>query len=152
MHAKKTPQAQSGLPVLPCACANLRRAARAVTRIYNQELRFTGLELTQYTLLMALNITGQTTQGELSKLLALDTTTLTRMLRPLRKNGWIGLQPGTDRRQRLVRLTPSGERKLAQSRPHWERAQEHLRRDLGEATWSQMGGLLAEVTRVSAEA
>jgi DNA-binding MarR family transcriptional regulator len=120
--------------------------------MYNQELRSTGLELTQYTLLMALNITGQTTQGELGRVLALDTTTLTRMLRPLRKNGWIGLQPGTDRRQRLVRLTSAGERKFKQSSPHWERAQEHLRRDLGESTWSRIGGLLAEVTRVSAEA
>ncbi|HZD40950.1 MAG TPA: hypothetical protein VE131_09530 [Terriglobales bacterium] len=42
------------LPVLPCACANLRRAARAVTRLYDQELRGTGLNVTQLTLLQAL--------------------------------------------------------------------------------------------------
>ena len=143
--------AERTLPVLPCACANLRRAARAVTRIYNQELRATGLELTQYTLLMALKITGETTQGKLGELLALDTTTLTRMLGPLKKRGWIGVHAGSDRRQRLLRLTPSGRQKLQQSRPRWERAQERLRRGLGEPTWSQMGGLLAEVTRVSAE-
>jgi hypothetical protein len=29
--------------------------------MYNQELRATGLELTQFTLLMALNLTGETT-------------------------------------------------------------------------------------------
>jgi DNA-binding MarR family transcriptional regulator len=119
--------------------------------MYNQELRVTGLELTQYTLLMALNIKRETTQGELGRLLALDTTTLTRMLRLLKKRGWIGVQPGDDRRQRLLRLTPSGRQKLQQSRPHWKRAQEHLQRGLGERTWSQMGGLLAEITRVSVE-
>jgi len=74
--------------------------------MYNQELRTTGLELTQFTLLMALSITGEITQGGLGKLLALDTTTLTRMLRLLTKRGWIGVKAGDDRRLRLLRLTP----------------------------------------------
>ncbi len=147
---KTSPQPEGWLPVLPCACANLRRAARAVTKIYNRELQATGIELTQYTLLMALEITGETTQGALGRLLALDSTTLTRMLRPLTRRGWIAAEPGSDRRQRLLRLTRSGRQKLQQSRPHWERAQELLKQGLGERTWSQMGRLLAEVTRVSA--
>jgi DNA-binding MarR family transcriptional regulator len=144
-----TTQAEGTLPVLPCACANLRRTARAVTRMYNQELRATSLELTQFTLLMALNLTGETTQGALGTLLALDTTSLTRMLRLLTKRGWIGAKVGDDRRQRLLQLTPSGRQKLQQSRPHWERAQRRLQRGLGEPNWSRMGGLLAEVTRAS---
>ena len=139
------------LGVLSCACATLRRAAPAVTRIYNRELRATQLERTQYTLLMALKVTGETTQGRLGRLLALDTTTLTCVLMPLRKRGWIAVQPGNDRRERLLRLTPSGNVKLGHSRRHWQRAQEGLRQGLGEPTWSQMGKLLAEVTRVSAE-
>jgi len=142
-------QERTTLPVLPCACANLRRTARAVTRMYNQELRATGLELTQFTLLMTLHLTGETTQGNLGKLLALDTTSLTRMLRLLTKRGWIGAKAGDDRRQRLLRLTSSGRQKLQRSQPHWDRAQRRLQRGLGEATWSQMGGLLAEVTRAS---
>ena len=117
--------------------------------MYNRELRPAGLELTQFALLMALNLTGETTQGDLGKLLALDTTSLTRMLRLLTKRGWIGVKAGEDRRQRLLRLTPSGRQKLRQSLPHWERAQRRLRRGLGETSWSQMGGLLAEVTRAS---
>jgi len=144
-----TTQAKGTLPVLPCACANLRRTARAVTRMYNQELRSAGLELTQFTLLMALDLTGETTQGDLGKLLALDTTSLTRMLKLLTKRGWIGVKAGLDRRQRLLRITPSGRQKLQQSRPHWERAQRRLQRGLGEPSWSQMGGLLAEVARAS---
>jgi DNA-binding MarR family transcriptional regulator len=142
---------RSLLPVLPCACANLRRAARAVTRIYNQELRTTGLELTQYTLLMALDITGESTQGELGRLLALDSTTLTRMLAPLKKHGWIGTQPGKDRRQRLLRLSASGRRKLQESQGDWTRAQVKLRQSLGETMWNEMQKLLTDVAGVSAE-
>jgi DNA-binding MarR family transcriptional regulator len=144
-----TKQADGALPVLPCACANLRRAARAVTRIYNQELRAAGLEITQYTLLMALNVTGETTQGKLGRLLALDTTSLTRMLRLLKRRGWIAVRAGGDRRQRLLRLTPAGREKLVRSRPRWARAQERLRRGLGEPAWNEMSGWLAKLAGAS---
>ena len=117
--------------------------------MYNQELRATGLELTQFTLLMALNLTGETTQGDLGKLLALDTTSLTRMLRLPTRRGWIGVKTGDDRRQRLLRLTASGRHKLRQSRPHWERAQRRLQTSLGKPSWNQMGALLGKATRAS---
>ena len=117
--------------------------------MYNQELRDTGLELTQFTLLMALNLTGEITQGNLGKLLALDTTSLTRMLRLLIKRGWIGVKAGEDRRQRLLRLTPSGQQKLDESQPDWERAQKRLRQSLGEASWTQIGILLADMARAA---
>ena len=45
-------------PLLPCACANLRRAARAVTQMYEEELRETGLRATQLTLMQTLEIAG----------------------------------------------------------------------------------------------
>ncbi len=151
MKTEKVSQPHATLPILPCACANLRRTARAVTRIYNQELRTTGLEITQFTLLMALDTTGEITQGELGRLLALDTTTLTRTLRILKGCGWIGAKAGDDRRQRLLDITPSGRQKLQESLPHWERAQESLQNGLGEPTWSQMGQLLTDVARVAAE-
>ena len=145
-------QAERPFPVLPCACANLRRAARAVTRFYDRELRAVGLEPTQYSLLLALGIKGETTQGELGALLALDSTTLTRTLGLVIRHGWITARPGKDRRQRFVRLTPAGQRKLSQARPHWQRAQQKLRETLGEPTWSRMGQLLAYVARVAAQA
>lgn len=134
------------VPVLPCACANLRRATRAVTRIYNQELQPTGLELTQFTLLMTLSITGEITQGQLGKILAMDTTTLTRMLGPLIKRGWMSVKAGRDRRQKLLQLTAAGREKFAQSRADWQRAQKVVRERLGEGIWNRMGALLTEIT------
>jgi len=117
--------------------------------MYNHELRATGLELTQFTLLMTLSVTGEITQGKLGKLLALDTTSLTRMLRLLTKHGWIGVETGEDRRQRLLRLTPLGRKKLDESRPDWERAQRRMQRGLGEAAWTEMGELLANIARAA---
>ena len=135
------------MPVLPCACANLRRTARAVTRMYNYELRATGLELTQLTLLMTLSVTGETTQGQLGTLLALDSTSLTRMLKPLSRRGWIRAKAGQDRRQKLLQLSCSGRAKFEESRQCWERAQKRLQQALSEPSWRQMGTLLTEITR-----
>jgi DNA-binding MarR family transcriptional regulator len=137
--------------MLPCTCANLRRAARAVTRLYNHELRSEQIEVTQFTVLTALERAGEISQGKLGKLLALDSTTLTRMLELLTKRGWIQEKEGDDRRFRIIGLTTAGRAKLRQSLPHWKRAQERMQRVLGEDTMVQLGGLLARVTAMSAE-
>src|SRR5579885_2330875 len=96
---------RSSLPLMPCTCANLRRASRAVTRLYNRELKPDGIEVTQFTLLMALERTGEISQGRLGEILALDSTTLTRMLDLLKKRGWVRAKEGDDRRVRIFRLT-----------------------------------------------
>src|SRR5580692_10363624 len=90
---------------LPCACQNLRRLTRVVTRIYDQELRKAGIEITQFGLLTALAITGEANQKLLSAGFAMDSTTLTRTLGLLRKKEWIQVEPGKDRRERRFRLT-----------------------------------------------
>ena len=67
---------------LPCACANLRRADRVVTRYYDAVLRPSGLHVTQFTLLQALNHASEISQKQLAELLEIDSTTLTRTLAP----------------------------------------------------------------------
>lgn len=136
---------QKSLPQLPCACASLRRAARAVTRMYNYELRSSEIELTQFTLLMTLDLTGEITQKTLGRLLAMDSTTLTRTLSFLVERSWISSNPGEDRREKLLNLTPAGRRKFQQTQPHWERAQAKLRASAGEKAWHQMGELLTGI-------
>lgn len=136
----------SSLPTLPCACANLRRAARAVSRLYSHELRSQRIEITQFTILMTLERTGEISQGKLGQLLGLDSTTLTRMLALLRKRGWIREKEGDDRRFRIIELTTFGRTKLQQGLPHWKRAQNRLQGLLGEETMNRLGGLLAQIT------
>jgi len=145
-------EAEFRLPELPCACANLRRAARAVTQLYDGELRGSGLVVTQFTLLQALSRTGEISQGRLGEGLSIDSTTLTRTLANLRREGWIAVRTGADRRERLVSLTASGRRRLKLSSPHWERAQERLRKILGDQRWEELGELTHRVVRSAREA
>ena len=151
MKAARTLDKAQTVPLLPCACANLRRAARAVTRLYNGKLQPDGIEITQFTLLMTLDRTGEITQGRLGEILALDSTSLTRMLKPLEKRGWIKVKVGEDRRIRNIRLTSAGRSKLRQSLPHWKRAQVRMQNALGEDTMRQLADVLAQVTAMTAE-
>jgi DNA-binding MarR family transcriptional regulator len=122
---------------LPCACATLRRASRAVTQLYDDALRESGLRATQFTLLQALAQVDSLTQGELGSLLRLDSTTLTRSLHPLIERGWIKSERGTDRRERHLRLSASGKRKMLELAPSWERAQSRVLTALG-TDWQRL--------------
>lgn len=139
----------AALPELECLCASLRRAARAVTQAYEKELRPEGLRAPQLTLLHVLAKKGTLTQGELGDFLALDSTTLTRTLRPLEQKGWIRARPGEDRRERHWELTAAGERKWKKALPAWQRAQARARDRLGPAT---VDGLLASLATVAGAA
>jgi DNA-binding MarR family transcriptional regulator len=134
---------------LPCACQNLRRLARVVSRIYDQELRKAGLEITQFGLLTALAATGEANQKRLSAGLGMDSTTLTRTLGLVRKQGWVRVRRGQDRRERLFRLTRAGEGQLAAAQPHWERAEHKLRQQLGAAGWKSMRETVSRITEAA---
>jgi DNA-binding MarR family transcriptional regulator len=137
------------LPPLVCACASLRRAARAVTQAYNAELGDAGMNPTQFTLLHFLSRLGEVPQGRLAELLAIDTTTLTRTLETLRKSGWIRARAGDDRRERHWSLTPAGDRQRAEAAPHWEAAQARLRARLGSGRFQSLLSELAAVAEAA---
>jgi DNA-binding MarR family transcriptional regulator len=69
-----------------------------VTQRCDRGLKPAGPKAKQFTLLQALAIAGNASQGKLGDVLGLDSTTLTRTLALLRKRGWIQAQPGEDRR------------------------------------------------------
>jgi DNA-binding MarR family transcriptional regulator len=133
----------------PCLCNALRQATRAVSRLYDEEMRGVGLRITQYSLLRVLRRAGEVRQRDLGRLTSLDETTLTRNLRPLLKSGWLAVRPGEDRREKLFTITAAGVAKLEEALPAWERAQQRLRSRLPEGTWSGLLDLLPELTRLA---
>jgi DNA-binding MarR family transcriptional regulator len=136
----------------PCLCNALRRASRAVSRLYDEELRGVGLRTTQYSLLSLLDRAGEVRQRELSGQTLLDETTLTRALRPLVAGGWVAVRTGEDRREKWVTITVAGAAKLEQARPAWERAQQRMRSLLPEGVWQELMAVLPDVARRTVEA
>jgi DNA-binding MarR family transcriptional regulator len=120
-----------------CLCFRSRRAARTLTRVYDDELRATGLQATQLTLLnaVAMHEPGGAPLSELARILALDATTLSRNLRPLERAGLLRIaRSPTDRRARLAHLTRAGQRAVARALPSWKRAHRRIAEALGAET------------------
>jgi DNA-binding MarR family transcriptional regulator len=141
-QSKKT----SGVIPLPCACANLRRATRLVTQLYEDALRPAGITGPQFTLLQALKLAPRISQKQLGKILGTDSTTLTRTLALMSKRGWLDSQPAQDRRALRLALNKSGEREYERALPYWQSAQKRLKQALGEANWK---GLIEAVVNTA---
>ena len=121
-------------------CINLsyRKAARVISQIYDRELSSCGIKCTQFSILRAIHRLKRTTNAELQHHLALNQTTLTRGLKPLIRDGLIEANPGTDRRQKFLTLTPAGEELHQHAGDHWLKAQQHVRERLGQNMTDQM--------------
>jgi DNA-binding MarR family transcriptional regulator len=133
-------------PVLPCMCASFRRASRALTQVYEDRLRPTGLRATQFTILQALSLAGEITQRKLGQILAMDSTTLTRTLTTISRRGWIEKRRGEDRREWRMRLSRAGEIQFKQALPYWEKAQAEARRKLGDELADSLMKLTQKIT------
>ena len=134
------------IPALPCMCGSLRRASRALTQLYERALRPLGLRATQFTILQALSLAGEVSQGQLGEILAMDSTTLTRTLEIMSRQGWIAERRGKDRRERRLRLAKAGEAQFKRALPAWKKVQSHLRHQLGEPVWKNLMQLTNQVT------
>jgi len=107
-----------------CNCNALRKAARRVSQFYDGRLKSTGLRISQFTILVIIWEAEAISVNELANRLELDRTTTGKNLRPLEREGLIavGASP-SDRRSKVVRLTPKGERILKEAAPLWRQAQ-----------------------------
>ncbi len=131
---------------LPCLCGSLRRATRALTQVYEDALRDLDLSASQLTILQVLSRAGELSQGQLAQILAMDSTTLTRTLAIMRRQGWIAERRGRDRRERRLRLSRAGQMKLNRAMPLWENLQSRLRRRLGDQSWTNLLQLSNQLT------
>jgi len=103
-----------------CLCLHVLRAARALARRFDNALRPLGLTNGQFSLLMSLNRPEPPTMTAVASLLAMDRTTLTAALKPLRRRGLIKITAARhDHRARLLEVTPQGRKVLARAVPVW---------------------------------
>ena len=109
-----------------CACYNLRRAARAVTQVFDSYLDEVGLKATQFTILAVLSYKSDEapTVTALAESLVLEQSSLSRNLAVLERKGHVKLVPGADRRERIITLTRSGRAAVVRAYPVWRRAQD----------------------------
>ena len=109
-----------------CLCLHAQRAARALSRRFDEAFRPLGLTSGQFSLLMSLNRPEPPTIGQLAEVLAMDRSTVTANLKPLERMGAVTVTvDARDRRGRRAALTEAGQALLARATPIW--IDEHAR-------------------------
>lgn len=105
-----------------CLCLHVQRAARTLARRFDEALRPAGLTNGQFSLMMSLNRPAPPVMGEVAEFLAMDRTTLTAMLKPLKQRGLVKVTVDQeDKRGRRLALTAKGKAVLAAAVPIWRR-------------------------------
>jgi len=117
----------------PRGCTNfkLRQLLRRVSLVYDRAMAECGLKITQYSLLSHLDKLAPITQADLAKAMAMDSSTLSRNLRPLEAAGWVAVAPGADARSHALALTASGRKKRTEAQALWKKAQLTLNETVG---------------------
>jgi len=126
----------------PCVCMNLRRASRAITRIYDRALEPSGLKVTQYSLLKNIEAYGPLNVSALAGLVALDRTTLVRNLKPLESAGLVEEVEGCDPRERQLGVTGLGRETIEVALPLWKQAQRQMSEQLGADRLGVLGQMV----------
>jgi len=129
-----------------CVSNNLHQTARAVTRIYSEEMRPSGLKRSQFAILGYLGKTGTRNISDLANILYMERTTLTRNLKPLEKAGYITISiSASDARSREISLTREGKSKFLEARKLWRKAQNRVLETFGTQQWIALESSLLEL-------
>jgi DNA-binding MarR family transcriptional regulator len=131
-----------------CACFDLRRTARAVSRMYDNFLRDAGLNITQFSLLRLICVEKDLSISTLGRYMVMDRTSITRALAPLERDRLIYSRAGADKRIRIISVTNKGRKLIESAEPKWRQAQEALMDTIGEDRWRAMSTVLRDTTRM----
>lgn len=117
--------------ILPCVCMSARRAANALTYYYDKMFENIGITVNQYSLMANINSVGTINITDLTRIVKLDKSTLTRTLAPLIDTGYIHSERGKNRREVRLSLTEKGQQKMAEAFPVWRKMQQEMTELLG---------------------
>jgi len=106
-----------------CMASRIRRLERQLTRIYDDALRGHGLTGSQLEILVATQLSGNTTAAAVGRILDLEKSTVSRNLARLTAAGLVDVSDG-------LRITPRGTAAIAACHPAWRAAQRKARQTL----------------------
>ena len=105
---------------------------RALTSVYDAELRPLGITVSQLNVLVAIATLGPVTSTVIGETLQMDKSTLSRNLERMRRRAWIETRAAEDARSHPLALTRAGAELLERALPRWRQAQEKAKRVIGK--------------------
>jgi len=137
------------IPSDPCVCISTRKAANALTNLYDDALAKSGIKITQYSLMKNIDRSTEITINELAKETRLNRTTLTRNLAILEKDNLVVIvDDEQDLRKSIVRLSVNGQKVLKKAQSSWEEVQKRAKKILGKdlAYYIELNKKLSELS------
>lgn len=125
-----------------CVGFRVRKLNRMVTAIYDGALASVGLKTSQFSVLVAVANRDQARPSQLTKLLQMDESTLSRNVERMCARGWLRLERDDDRRSHLIEVTDKGKALIRKCLPAWQQAQEEVSQRLGADSVSALRAAL----------
>ena len=116
---------------IPCYCLKLRKGAKTVTDYYNSVLEPTGITIAQFLFLMQLGAHNECSVTELARACELDSSTMTRNLKPLLRQGLVANVKEAGARNSKLVLTDRGRQVRREAKGLWLQAQDAFQEKLG---------------------
>ena len=127
-----------------CLGHHVRKAARSFTRAYDNALQPCGLNFSQFNILVVVAALEPVQAPKIATYMAMDRTTLSRNLKPLKRSGYLESGGGAGRRPDIVELTYAGHTILAEGYALWRVAQSDLAEGLGPGRAGQLLEILGD--------
>jgi len=130
---------------LPCACTALRKAARAVSRLYDSAVEGAGINIGQLAILRSLGRTGPQPLTALADTMVMDRTSLYRALGSMEHAGWVTVQATGRGRARIAGLTGHGRNVMDGAAASWDQVQTRFVDAFGTSDWAELSGALGRM-------
>ena len=116
-----------------CHCTNMRQISRKITNIYDEFLKPSNLNVTQYSLISNLKRVQPIKMNDFSKVVKLDRTTLVRNLKPLINLSLIEIRSIDKSKAQLLELSQKGIELRNEGYKYWQKAQEYIEQTINHA-------------------
>jgi DNA-binding MarR family transcriptional regulator len=124
-----------------CIAVRVRLINRVISGLYDEVLRPFELRISQANILSAIRHVGEVRPTDISRILRIEKSTLSRDVELMKQNGWLESDPPAGGRNQKLRLTTQGMKILARIEPSWEKAQAEAKLLIGEDGAAALHGI-----------
>lgn len=143
-NAQKTQALSAGLPMMPGHL--IRRLQQIAVAIFLEDTAAFGITPVQFAALRGLAAHPGVDQRTLASQVGLDASTLGGVVDRLESRGWLVRRPSdSDRRVKLLHITPAGEQLMREMAPAVEAAQHRILAPLSAPKQAQFMAMLGEL-------
>lgn len=115
-----------------CLGYRVRLLSRVISNIYDRAVQPLGLKANQATILTMLSYVGKASASDISRVLVMEKSTVSRTVDRMKKNGWVKVEGQGDGPGQTITVTDQGRKLMAAAHAQWKKAQEQAAEVLGE--------------------